>query len=522
MNLKVNPSLTPDKKRKILAILNEMQSRGIPIPKMEKSNVVDDWGTDENGYFIRNDSQHYEPAPIHKKFIESRARFAAYFSKRGGGKTGAGSQKALLKIKQGLSGAVINPDLENFRLSTWPELKRWIPWDMVVPRQRYRQNPDWDVTRPFSIVFMNGAIMYCKGLKDPDSARGPNLNWLWYDEAGRDKTGIGFRLAIAGVRVGFEPQAWATYTPKAFDHWTYKFFIEQEFTDDMLKLLEKFATQSDRPLIEWFKGEKDDNLTHLDEGFQMSMMMANPTGYLRKNEVEGEYANEEGALGDSSWFQGEHLLEAIPEWADKRIRFWDLAASEKKVGTDPDETVGSLLSCDKPKQRFCIENQVGGWWLWDTIKHNIVEQAKLDGPHVKVYIEQEPASGGKNQVAELKNALKEAVPGISVEGHDPKKDGDRVLAANVWFGEASVGLWYMVKGAWNPKFTSQLDTFPEGAHDDRITSVTGARHSIAPIRKWSKGPKFYHLNAKVDTKKEEKEKATKVSPIFISWREPPA
>jgi hypothetical protein len=29
--------------------------------------------------------------------------------------------------------------------------------------------------------------------------------------------------------------------------------------------------------------------------------------------------------------------------------------------------------------------------------------------------------------------------------------------------------------------------FPnEGTHDDRVTSVTGGRHWIAPIRKWSK------------------------------------
>src|SRR5271157_1686268 len=122
--MQVNPSLSPEKKRQIIAVLNEMQSRGLAIPKVEKIDLSDDWGTDENGYFVRNDGQHYEPAQIHKRFIESRARFAAYYAKRGGGKTGAGTQKALLRIKKGLSGAVINPDLENFRLSTWPELKR--------------------------------------------------------------------------------------------------------------------------------------------------------------------------------------------------------------------------------------------------------------------------------------------------------------------------------------------------------------------------------------------------------------
>jgi len=33
-----------------------------------------------------------------------------------------------------------------------------------------------------------------------------------------------------------------------------------------------------------------------------------------------------------------------------------------------------------------------------------------------------------------------------------------------------------------------LDTFAPNSksHDDRITSVTGARHELAPIRKWKK------------------------------------
>jgi phage terminase large subunit-like protein len=70
---------------------------------------------------------------------------------------------------------------------------------------------------------------------------------------------------------------------------------------------------------------------------------------------------------------------------------------------------------------------------------------------------------------------------------EAKKLGDRVLAANTWFGEAANGLWYMVRGAWNESFLGQLDYFPNPAiHDDRITSTSGARHKIAPIRKWKK------------------------------------
>jgi phage terminase large subunit-like protein len=74
-----------------------------------------------------------------------------------------------------------------------------------------------------------------------------------------------------------------------------------------------------------------------------------------------------------------------------------------------------------------------------------------------------------------------------VSSIEAKKLGDRVLAANTWFGEAAKGMFYIVNGLWNENFFAQLDVFPTSeAHDDRITSVTGGRHYLAPIRKWSK------------------------------------
>lgn len=495
-------NLSPEEKRRLLTILAEMKARGIEIPKEEKPVFTDQWNIDENGYFVRDDGKHYNPGPNQKAFTLSKAAYSCMYGRRGCGKTGAGAQKALLKIHQGLSGSVINPDLENFKLSTWPELKRWIPWDMVVVRHRYRRSPDWDVTRPFSIVFQNGAVMYCKGLKDPNSARGPNLNWLWYDEAGRDAMGLGWQLAVAGVRIGNNPQAWATYTPKGFGHWTYKFFIEKQFPDEVMKFMQD---KPDRNLLEAFHAEKEENAANLDPDFTVRLLMANPIGYLRQNEFEGEYADEIGSLGDRNWFK-DHYLDTSPDWVFKRVRFWDLAATEKKSGLDPDETVGSLVGCDREKKRFALENQVGGFWAWEKIKENVRAVAEMDGPGVWVYVEQEPGSGGKNQVAELKAVVKDL--GVHLEGHDPKKDGDRVQAASVWFAEAMVGLWWIVRGGWNERFLSQLDVFqPENKkqHDDRVTSVSGARLSIAPIRHWSHTD-FLHLNMNTAKKEEDKKK----------------
>ena len=261
--------------------------------------------TDLHGYFPKLDGGLYSPTDEQDAFIESLARFVGFFGGRGSGKSAAGAQKAVRKIAQGFNGAVLNPDFENFKLSTWPEFREWIPWENVVPRHKYMMNPEWQPHQPFVLAFNNRVRVVCKGLKDPDSARGPNINWLWYDEPGRDKDGLAWKIAVASVRVGKNPQSWATTTPKGKFHWLYDFFIDQKIPEDALELFEK--DESGRNLIEHFSGSIYDNQDNLDPGFMASMLAAYPAGYLRNQEIYGKFVVEGGALGDTRWFAGKVL-----------------------------------------------------------------------------------------------------------------------------------------------------------------------------------------------------------------------
>ncbi len=490
---------TPEERKLLLALMLEAKVRGIKIPtdvQLPKLEKLDNWNQDEDGYFIRRDGRHFRPRPELIEFIESKERFMLLRSGRGGSKTTTGIQKGLRKIKEGKSGAVFAPDFEQFKTSTWVELREWIPWKMVVPKQRYRQMDSWEPNRPFTMVFLNGARMYCKGLKDAESARGSNINWLMYDEGRRDVNGLGWKNAIAAVRVGENPQAWCTTTPADSQHWTSTFF-NGELTLELLKILEDVGADKNTGLFKIVQTNIERNKENLDPMYYASIIATYPSGYLRAREVEGRVADETGSLGDRHWFveredEKERVVESVPDWVVSQVRFWDLAGTEKKMTkqgkkNDPDETMGTLLGVNESKDEFCIEDQVGGTWAWKTIKHMVVEIAKRDGQEVKICFEQEPASGGKNQVAELIEIIQKELPGYSVTGLEAKKLGDRVLAANTWFGEAAEGKWWMVKGNWNDHFLSQLDYFPNPAiHDDTITSVSGARHFIAPIRKWKK------------------------------------
>ena len=492
-----NKKLSSEDRKKMLLIMMEMKSRGMDISGYDvpSSRIDPTWGIGVNGYFTKNDGHVFNPRPELEAFIKDESRFILLKSGRGGGKTVAGAQKSLFKIMRGESGAVMNPDFENFRTSTWPELQAWIPWNMVIPKHRYRQSTSWDAQRPFSIVFINGTKLYCKGLKDPESARGSNVNFFWYDEGRRDPTGLGWKNAIAFCRVGRLPQAFCTTTPAETSHWTSTFF-KGESTDELRKIVDDLRkTGINQNLFSVYKTSTKDNMQNLDPYFYASLISAYPTGYLRSREVDGEAADEGGSLGDRRWFDDKGFPQ-MPDWVVKQVRFWDLAATEAKIlrgkkMNDPDETIGSLLGTDTEsdieKKRFCIGDQFGGYWDWKKIKEMTVASARQDGPEVVVCFEQEPASGGKNQIAELTEVIKKELPQWTVKSLEAKKLGDRVLAANTWFAEAAKGQFYYVKGLWNEKFFAQLDSFNGIAHDDRVTSVTGGRHYIAPIKKWSRG-----------------------------------
>lgn len=489
--------------------MEEAKARGITLP-----NDVDEifqnpktakWPLDPDGYFVRGDGHLYKPSEAHKGFIESTARNVMIYGPRGCGKSGAGSQKALRKIMQGETGLVINPDFENLKISTWPEFKQWIPWKMVVPSQRHRQNDAWEPSKPFTMVFMNGAKVYIKGGKEAGSTRGPNVNWFWYDEGGRDETGLAWQLANASVRIGNCPQAWCTETPRPTEHWSYKFFIAQDIPEELKKEFEE-VTKGDRILVEYFHATREDNLKNLDATYYINLALNYPSGHLRAQEFDGEFANEGGKIGDRAWFDGK-LMDA-PNPVIKRVRFWDMAATEKKVIgigqkkklNDPDESVGTLISSffreyeedgkHKKDTNWCIEDQVAGTWEWEELLDAIVDTARKDGYLVPIVIEEEPGSGGKNQVAAVKTHLKK-FPDLQthqVIGQRARDVGDRVMAANHWFALAAQGKMWMVKGTWVEKFLTQLDGFTQILHDDRVTSVTGAMTYVRPFKSWGRTP----------------------------------
>ena len=253
---------------------------------------------------------------------------------------------------------------------------------------------------------------------------------------------------------------------------------------------------------------KSENVTKDAQLFQMPIPLSDSTsaivldlfGVNKTIRIDGKFVDETGSLGNRDWFTG-HIVPEPPESVLKRVVYWDFAGSEKKVAgkkaADPDEFVRTRLSMvekkygDKTIPVFYIEHQFAIKRPdWGDFKHIFIEWAERDGPTIPIYIEEKPGSGGINQIEEFKLYVKENLGyAYRIIGHNPKKDGDKIMRAYPWFGEASNGQFYMVQGNCNEAFLEQLAGFPDNVdHDDRVDSVSGARLRIAPFKSWRTVP----------------------------------
>lgn len=150
----------------------------------------------------------------------------------GGGKSVAGIIKTLERLRRGMNGAMVSPDLVHFQKSLWPEFRRWCPWDRVVKKQQYRQEVTWEPTRPFSLVFNNSigtkSVLLCGGAKESEMGawHGPNLSFVHMDEFRRHKKPVALKTFDGRIRIpgpaSEPPQIYNTTTPRK--HWLYDYF----------------------------------------------------------------------------------------------------------------------------------------------------------------------------------------------------------------------------------------------------------------------------------------------------------
>ena len=145
-----------------------------------------------------------------------------------------------------------------------------------------------------------------------------------------------------------------------------------------------------------------------------------------------------------------------------RVRAWDKAATKATPqNPDPDWTRGVLMAQLKDG-RIVVEHVESLRGSPAQVELAIRNTAEQDGRHVRVALWQDPGQAG---VVDIDN-MRKVLAGFRVEV--VKASRDKVTYAGPLSSQAEGGNVQLVRGPWNDPYLSELEGFPEAAHDDQV------------------------------------------------------
>lgn len=170
-----------------------------------------------------------------------------------------------------------------------------------------------------------------------------------------------------------------------------------------------------------------------------------------------------GGLFKREWFE---IVDAAPSHI-RKVRYWDFASTEEKIGTDPDYTVGCLMS--EKDGIYYIEDIRRDRLSAMGVERLVKQTAMADTRLVPIWIEEEPGSSGK---IVTDHYARKVLVGFAFRGN--RATGSKIQRADPFAAAAEAGNVKLVQGNWNTEFLDEIETFPLGAHDDQVDAASGA------------------------------------------------
>ncbi|MGN8022168.1 phage terminase large subunit [Phyllobacterium sp. 22229] len=164
------------------------------------------------------------------------------------------------------------------------------------------------------------------------------------------------------------------------------------------------------------------------------------------------------------------VVDAIPSGA-RWMRGWDLGATLKTETNDPDWTTGTKIG-KLPDGRYIVAHHCRDRTSPAGVERLIKNTADADGKDVEVSLPQDPGQAGKAQAATLIKLL----AGFRVRA--TAESGDKITRFGGFSAQAEAGNVLVLRGNWNETWFTELESFPEAAHDDDADSTSRAFNAL--------------------------------------------
>ncbi len=215
----------------------------------------------------------------------------------------------------------------------------------------------------------------------------------------------------------------------------------------------------------------DDNPFIDKIAYMRSLAQLDP--YTREAIANGNWnAKPPGKMFRREWFQP---VDDVPHQEDvRRIRFWDLAATEEDKNKNPSWTCGVKMSYYR--QRFYVEHVVRVRKTPGAVKEVVQQTALGDEEGTEIWIEQEPGSSGIAVISDYVTSL----PQYVVKGFRASRE--KIYRAAPFASQAEAKNVMMRKGAWNEAYLDEMEQFPStssSVKNDQVDASSGAYNVLA-------------------------------------------
>lgn len=170
-----------------------------------------------------------------------------------------------------------------------------------------------------------------------------------------------------------------------------------------------------------------------------------------------------GKIFNKAWFE---IVDAVPA-GGQDLRFWDLAATEKKTADFTASCKGKIVN--------------GIVYILDVTNDQIdpartdtamVNTAGQDGNRVAIRFEEEGGASGKRDARHIVTML----AGYDVRACKPSSD--KITRAKPLAAQAYAGNVKLLRAPWNERWLNQMHGQPDLAHDDDMDAASGMYNEV--------------------------------------------
>ena len=325
--------------------------------------------------------------PSQGRLYQLKKKYKAFIGGVGSGKTHLGAIWARDQIPLGGDGMIVAPTYRMLEDVTEPALFASLD----------KLHWKYEHIRSRNNIIVGGSTIFLRSAERPERLRGPNLTWLWGDEAAlwRDEV---WKILLGRLRIG-NARGLITTTPAGFN-WVYYYWAEMQ--NDSYGMI-KASTRENR---------------HLDSDFVQSLEDSYTEEYAEQ-EIEGGFVTFEGLV--YSEFSHDTDEGNIQEWEIKddwrRVRGIDFGYTNPFVclwgAIDND---GRLFIYDEHyksklliKEHASIINRVAGEFVWTVSDWDAQERAELEAEGISTIRAQKEVIIG---IQKVKSRLKRQADGI--------------------------------------------------------------------------------------------------------------